>query len=112
MRQLGMATLLIFLVACGARSAVPPTPVPTPVPMPIPTEALVQIVTIAGLDEQGNDISPINVWDNYQTRGKVVTKVSTGDQVTLIERQGNGVLIETSGGVRGWVTFSFIRELR
>jgi PBP1b-binding outer membrane lipoprotein LpoB len=69
-------------------------------------------VTIDARDESGQVIDPVNVWDNYQTRGAVVARVHHGDHVTLISRNGNGAEIVTSNGARGWLTYTFIRELK
>ena len=71
-----------------------------------------QAVTIDGRDTSGAMIDPINVWDNYQTRGAVVARLHHGDTVTMLSRNGNGVQIQTSSGVRGWLTYSFIKELK
>lgn len=99
--------LVLLLTACGATPAVS-----TPVAMPLqPTDAPVQMVTITGYDPAAQvDISPVRVWDNYQTRLKVVGTVKTGDKVKLIRRDGTGVLIELDSGVQGWLTDSFIQK--
>ena len=68
-------------------------------------------VTINGRDG-GMVIPQINVWDNYQTRSRIVATVHHGDKVFLIKQAGRGVLIETSSGQRGWLTKDFIDELR
>lgn len=100
-----MRWLLIFalggLVACGA----PPPPVPTDGPTAVPVYARVN-----GYDPTSQaDISPINVWDNYQTRGAVVVHVRTGDRVQVLAEQGEGAFIETYNGTRGWVSRAFLK---
>lgn len=67
-----------------------------------------QLVTVSGSDGQGGIIDPINVWADYKTRSKVVAKVHPGDQVTMLRRDGDGILIETKAGDQGWVTYWFI----
>ena len=54
----------------------------------------------------------INLWDNYQTRSRVVARVPHGEQVKFIRRSGDGILIETKSGQRGWVTYWFIKEFK
>ena len=68
-------------------------------------------VTMNGYDPVTKTIiSPINLWKNYQTRA-YAGKVSHGEKITLIRREGDAVLVETSSGVQGWVTYWFIKEL-
>jgi hypothetical protein len=90
------ALCLILLVACGAQSA------PT---MSVP-------VTINGSDGVGGTIDPINVWSTYVPRGATVARLHPGAQVTMLRREGDGVLIRTSDGVEGWVTYWFINGLK
>lgn len=71
-----------------------------------------QYVTIDGRDVGGAIIDPINVWDNYTTRGAVVARLHHGDRVQMIGQSGDGVQIQTDAGVRGWLTNTFIRELK
>lgn len=75
-----------------------------------PAAAPAKVVTMNGDDGAGGTIDPINVWDDYTARTQVVAKVHPGERVTLISRSGKGVQIETSTGVRGWVSASFINE--
>jgi len=42
----------------------------------------------------------------------VVAQVPHGEQVKFIARSGDGILIETKAGQRGWVTYWFIKELK
>jgi len=84
--------LAVLLVGCGGATGQP--------------------VTIDGRDSSGIVIDPINVWDNYQTRSTVVARVHHGDAVTMLGRSGDGVQIQTSAGVRGWLTYTFIKELK
>ncbi len=69
-------------------------------------------LTIDGRDPATGDIiDPINLWENYETR-TYAGKVSHGQQVYLVKREGDGVLIETKNGLRGWVTYFFIKEYK
>jgi hypothetical protein len=66
--------------------------------------------TVDGYDPSvGDIIDPINLWENYQTR-TYAGKLRHGEIVTLIRREGDGVLIEKNSGLRGWVTYFFIKE--
>lgn len=76
------------------------------------TTAPARSVSISGLDESGQMIDPINVWNDYKTRGAIVARVHHGETVTLIGRDGDGAQIETANGVRGWLTYTFIKDLR
>jgi len=67
-----------------------------------------QMVTINGTDETGALIDPVNVWATYQPRGRVVAHVRNGEQVAMLKREGDGVLIQTRDGTQGWVTYWFI----
>lgn len=71
-----------------------------------------QLVTINGSDGQGGIIDPINVSATYQPRGRTVAQVHPGEQVTMIKRDGDGVLIRTRDGTEGWVTYWFINGLK
>lgn len=68
-----------------------------------------QLVTVSGSDGQGGIIDPINVSETYEPRGRTVAQVHPGDQVTMLRREGDGILIQTSAGVQGWVTYWFIQ---
>lgn len=101
----GAALIVLLIVAgmstglLGGSAAPPPT---------------ARTVTMDGHGPSGElDVPVINLWDNYQTRSKVVAQVKDGEQVLLIGRDGTGCQVQTSAGVRGWVTCSnFIKELR
>lgn len=70
-----------------------------------------RIVTITGYDPASQtDISPVNVWDDYETRSRVVGRVRTGTLVRFVQRVGDGVQIELENGTRGWVSAAFIKE--
>jgi hypothetical protein len=71
-----------------------------------------QTVTINASDGTGGTIDPINVWATYTPRGRTVARVHGGDTVTMLRRDGDGVLIETSDGTQGWVTYWFINGLK
>ena len=67
-------------------------------------------LTIDGYDPAvGDIIDPINLWENYDTR-TYAGKLRHGEIVTLIRREGDGVFIQKKSGLRGWVTYFFIRE--
>ena len=59
----------------------------------------------------GSIIDPINVWKDYEDR-TFAGKVNHGEKVTLLRRVGDGVLIETSSGLTGWVTYFFIKDFK
>ena len=56
-------------------------------------------------------IDPINLWTNYENR-TYAGKVHHGEKVWYVKREGDGVLIETKSGNRGWVTYFFIKEFK
>jgi len=71
------------------------------------------VVTIDAYDSaSGGLIDPINVWDNYETRRKIVDKVMHNEKVSMIKREGDGILIRTDRGREGWVTYFFIKEFK
>lgn len=92
--------ILVMSTLAGGRSSTPST--------------TAEIVTINARDETGAPLPGglVNVWDNYQTRTRVVTKCADGERVTMLGRAGDGVEIRTGSGAHGWVTYWFIRELR
>jgi len=71
----------------------------------------VRYVTIDGSDGVGGVIDPLNLWNDYDTRAAVVGHVRPNEQVQLVETRGDGVLVQTSVGVRGWISRQFIKEL-
>jgi hypothetical protein len=79
----------------------------------VKTKALVperRTVTIDGTDpDVGVVIQEINLWKNYQTR-TWAGRVKHGQKVYFIKREGDGVLVETKSGLKGWVTYWFIKE--
>lgn len=92
MRRFGIALLLVALIACGQSG---------------------RSVTIDGRDGTGAVVSPINLWDSYSARTRVVGQVSHGAVVTLLQQDGNGCRIRTASGVTGWLTCAnFIREFK
>jgi hypothetical protein len=90
------AFCLILLVSCGTQT--------------VPTMA--EPVTINGSDGVGGTIDPINVSATYNPRGATVAQLHPGTKVTMLRREGDGVLIRTSDGVEGWVTYWFINGLK
>lgn len=79
---------------------------------PTAPPAALRTVTMNGDDGTGAVIDPINVWDDYQTRGRVVAALHPGDRVQLVRDDGAGVLIRASDGTEGWVSRGFIVELK
>lgn len=74
-------------------------------------EAVKVTLTINGYDEATKEIIPrINLWNNYETRERIVGQVRHGQKVVLIKRVGDGVMIETTSGMKGWLTYWFIKE--
>ncbi|MBE7546623.1 MAG: hypothetical protein K8F34_05000 [Candidatus Kuenenia stuttgartiensis] len=75
-----------------------------------------QYVTLDGYDAGTNPpitIHNINLWNDYKNRSKGISVTAKhGDRVKLIRREGNGVLVETLNGKRGWVTYYLIKELK
>lgn len=96
---LALFVVIGLISALGGRGAAPAAPAG-------------KYVTIDGRDVGGAIIDPINVWDNYTTRGAVVARLHHGDRVQMIGQSGDGVQIQTDAGVRGWLTNTFIRELK
>jgi len=73
-----------------------------------------RIVTIDGYDAEAQPpltVDTIHLWDDYEARNKVVTKVPHGTEVKLIERRDNGVLVEYKGK-QGWCTYWFLKEFK
>ncbi len=68
-----------------------------------------RIVTIDGTDDVGDVIPELNLWENYQTR-TWAGRVKHGEKVFFIRREGDGVLVETKSGLKGWITYWFIKE--
>lgn len=91
-----LLVFFILLTACGT------TNTPT------------QTATLDGYDSaSGTTLQTINIWRNYTDRNQgLAGKGTHGEAVQLIRREGDGVLIQTSAGVRGWVNYRFIRELK
>lgn len=70
-----------------------------------------EIASINARDETG-ELLPgglVNIWDDYQSRGRVVARCKDGERVTVLRRSGNGVQIKTSDGVTGWVSDWFLK---
>jgi hypothetical protein len=69
-------------------------------------------LTIDGWDPASQTvIDPINLWTSYENR-TYAGKVRHGEKVWYVKREGDGVLVETKSGKRGWVTYFFIKEFR
>ena len=91
--------LALVLAACGSTVTTSTTSTRT--------------VTMDGYDRAADTtVDPINVWETYQPRGRLVGRVSSGATVTMLQRDGDGVLIRAADGTEGWVTYWFIKELK
>ena len=71
-------------------------------------------VTLDGYDPASETtIQEIRLWKDYENRAAgVAGKARHGQKVQMIERKGDCVLIETDIGIRGWVTYYFVKELK
>jgi len=80
-------------------------------------------ITFDGYDGEFLACPEINVWYDYGDRAKlspetnmpIVATVEHGSAGRLLERDGDGCLVEVEtslGTYRGWVTFWFIKELK
>lgn len=97
---------VVLLVVWNVR---PPAQPAAPAPAPAqPARSM----TVTGFDPASNaDISPVNVWDDYQSRSRVVGQVRTGDHVLVLRQDGDGVLVQLTNGRQGWVSRWFIKGL-
>ena len=79
-----------------------------------PAEPETTPVTLDGYDAEAKiTVHEINLWKEYENRAAGVAGTAKhGQQVQMIERKGDGVLVETDSGVKGWVTYYFIKELK
>lgn len=69
-------------------------------------------VTIDGYDPDADiTVERINIWSNYENRSPAGF-VFHGEKVKMLKRDGDAVLIRTSYGATGWVTYWFIKELK
>jgi hypothetical protein len=90
----------------------PPKPQPKQQPKPQPVEE-VQWVTLDGTENGQVMVRTINLWKDYNNRSRgTVGSARHGERVKLIRESGEGVLVETSSGTRGWVTYYFVKELK
>lgn len=87
MRYLLILACLAALTGCGAASPAPPTE----------TAHIAQ-----------TDAGDVAVWRTYQPRGPLVARLAPGTAVTVLRREGEGVLIRTPAGVEGWVSRGFL----
>lgn len=73
--------------------------------------SITEVATINARDETGDPLpgGVVNVWNDYQTRSRVVARLRDGERVTVLRRSGDGVQIRTNGGVTGWVSKWFLR---
>ncbi len=69
-------------------------------------------VTITAYDLASDSyLNHINVWDDYDGRNKIITKLYHRDKVKMLKRVGDGVIIETPDGKVGWLSYFFIKEI-
>jgi len=58
----------------------------------------------------------INLWRDYGKRlaakRPIVATVKHGDKGRLLGRKGSGCKVRTADGAVGWVTYTFIQELK
>lgn len=69
-------------------------------------------MTIDARDEGGVLIGPVNIWDDYASRRRIIASLSHGTRVLFVRRAGDGVEVELPDGQHGWVSYWFIKELR
>lgn len=89
MRILIFVLALAFLAGCG--------------PRPAPVAAVVHARA-----EDGSTISQVTLFTQYEPRGRALGQVADGAPVKLISIVGQGALIETADGLRGWCNKAFI----
>lgn len=80
---------LALLAACGAA--------------PAPVAAVVHARA-----EDGSVINPVTLFTQYESRGRALGQVADGAPVKLLSIVGQGALIETADGLRGWCNKAFI----
>ena len=75
-----------------------------------------QWITLDGYDPNTGELETplIAVWKDLQNKGGTgaVTNLPHGTKAKLICREGDGLLIETKDGKRGWITAHFTREFK
>jgi len=75
-----------------------------------------QLVTFDGYDGADLVVKRINVWRDYEDRGKgAFCAVRHGHHAVLLERNGDGcrVRVDWMGrSYEGWVTYWFLKELK
>jgi uncharacterized protein YgiM (DUF1202 family) len=102
MRKSALLISIFFAVLVGCQSSQPPPPPP---PFPVQTrpdtgEAPAESLTVLA--------STLNVRVEPSTSGAIVAKVSRGDRVTVLKREGAWSRIQTSAGDIGWVSSEHI----
>lgn len=73
-----------------------------------------QLLTLDGYDP-GTGILVLRIplrKDPDSPPSGVITALNHGESVKFIQREGDGVLVETKDGKRGWAASSFIKELK
>jgi hypothetical protein len=97
-----------------AKPAAPPEAEAPNKEVPEPEEPETTPVNLDGYDpDSKTTIQEIRLWKDYENRAAgVAGKARHGQKVQMIERKGDGVLIQTDSGVTGWVTYYFIMELK
>jgi uncharacterized protein YgiM (DUF1202 family) len=102
MRKPALLISIFVAVLVGCQSSQPPPPPP---PFPVQTrpdtgEAPAESLTVLA--------STLNVRVEPSTSGAIVAKVSRGDRVTVLKREGAWSRIQTSAGDIGWVSSEHI----
>jgi hypothetical protein len=76
--------------------------------LPACGETVIAHGTMNGNDPaSGTVIDPINVWNDYQTRARVVTQAHHGQSVDILEQTPTAYRIRVNGVV-GWVGRDFV----
>jgi TonB family protein len=93
--------LVVALAGCQSTQPAPRPPAPAPVqPPPATSPAPVESLTVLA--------TTLNVRVEPSTSGAVVTKVSKGERVTVLKREGAWSRIQTTSGDIGWVSSEHI----
>lgn len=68
--------------------------------------------TVDGTDRETQEVSDsMQLWSHYH--GNVYSaKVTHGEKVLAIKRQGDAIFVETRNGNRGWLSYWNLKELK
>ena len=56
--------------------------------------------------------SRVNLWNDYDTREKIVARLYHNEKVYLHKISGDGANIETESGVNGWLNKNFLSKVK